>query len=178
MEYTAIEYPEHVFNIKEIRALSVAIDIEMEKLGIELDNMDLDTSIEESTERGIARREKILGIVPYDTATLEDRRQVVATLWSDRAVYTEEYLRRYLARTIGESNYRLTVDYTNQTFKLLISLENKILFGTVKDFMEKIVPLHVTLDVDLLYNTWGKIPPRTWDDVDEQNWSHWKSDVL
>lgn len=178
MDYTVIEYPEHVYNIKEIAALSHAIDIEMSKLGTEIDNLEADTGIETSTERGIARREAFLRINPPVNATLEERKQEVLLRYSDRGLYTEEYLRKKLNRFIGESQYILTVDTEQCIVYFRANLESKRMYQRCVEMLEKIVPLHMLLDTDLLYNRWADLSGMVWDELAVETWEHWKSDVL
>lgn len=179
MDYTLIEYPEHVFGIKEIEALSKVIDIEMAKLGIEIDNMKLDTAIKTATIRGIERREKVLKIVPLDTQSLEDRRDVVLSRYSDRAEYTEQYLRKHLDNLFESDMYILTIDYEQQYLNFRCTLKSKTKFELANRLIEKITPLHVRTDCSLLYNTWSIVSSsRTWGDLSHDEWDHWKQDVL
>lgn len=178
MDYTRIEYPDHVFHINEIAVLSEVIDKEMQKLGVEIDNLENDTAIETSTEYGIGRREKCLGIVPRDTYTLDDRRQILLMRYSDRAIYTKGYLIKYLDMELGPGNYTLEIDSENQILELRVNLEEEKYFEQIQDFIERIVPLHIKTDVSLLFNTWRKIGLTTWTTVDSESWNHWKEDVL
>lgn len=178
MEYTNVEYPQHIYDIKEIAALSKAIDIEMEKLGLEIDALEADFAIETSTERGIARREAFLGITPFDTDSLEVRRTNVATRYNDRALYTERYLRRALDKMLGHEFYTLQIDYSNNNLVFRCSLNEKRKYKTARDLIERIVPLHIKVDSDLKYNKWAEIGERDWEEVGQKTWDHWKSDVL
>lgn len=178
MEYTNIEYPQHVYDIKEIAALSKAIDIEMEKLGQEIDALEADTSVETSTERGIARREAFLGITPFDTDSLEVRRTNVSTRYKDRALYTEKYLRKALDKMLGQDSYTLQIDHANSSLVFRCSLNEKRKYQTAKELIEKIVPLHIKVDSDLDYNKWDDISRKQWEEIGQDTWDHWKSDVL
>lgn len=76
-----VEYPEAVINIREIKACIDAGDTIGEILERHLEEIDQDITIKTSAESGIKHREKILGIQPLDTASLEDRRLEVLLRW-------------------------------------------------------------------------------------------------
>ncbi len=171
-----LEYPPIIWNIKEIRTVNEVAQKWYEKFQSDLEDVGKDILITTATERGIARREKILGIVPQDTDSLEDRRYRVLTQWYDTYPYTENNLRERLNNLVGEGNYELTVTPTRCTCKL--ALARKLQYETVEKLLEKIVPLHIVLDVQLMYNTWGKLSATKWNDESTKTWKTIKEEVI
>lgn len=173
-----IEYPDRVIAIKEIKTASDITDSFVSAMKAAVETLDSDLLVETSDEEGIARREKILGISPSDTDTLDDRRYAVLVKWYDDGVYTEQRLRERLNRLVSADMYTLTIDTQNQLLTLKISLKSKAMIDTIKDMIESIVPLHVKLDISLLYNSWTMISGMTWTALSANTWQHWREDVL
>lgn len=171
-----LEYPPIIWNIKEIRAVNNTAQKWYEKFQSDLEGVGKDILITTATERGIARREKILGITPQDTDALEDRRYRVLTQWYDTYPYTENNLRERLDRLAGEGNYELTVTPTRCICK--IGLARKLRYNAVRALLEKIVPLHIVLDIQLMYNTWGNYAGKKWSDESGKTWKQVKEEVI
>lgn len=74
------------------------------KVTTAINNLNADLHIATATEEGIARREKIYGIKPSDTATLEERRFALRLRAADSREYTEKYLRQQLDNLVGADN--------------------------------------------------------------------------
>lgn len=89
-----VEYPEVILNIKDVKAAIDAGDKVGDILERALFELDNDICIRSSEESGIAHREKILGINPRDTDSIEDRRLEVLLRWYDSPLYTETVLER------------------------------------------------------------------------------------
>lgn len=147
-----VQYPEVVLNIKDVKASVDAGDKMSEILERHLIELDNNINIMTSEESGIARREKILGINPPDTASLEDRRLEVLIRWYDTPVYTEVTLRNKLDSVLGKGNYRLTIDLDTKTVSCQIELTRRLMFKSVEELFEQMVPLDYLIDITLRYN--------------------------
>lgn len=147
-----VQYPEVVLNIKDVKASVDAGDKMSEILERHLIELDNNINIMTSEETGIARREKILGINPPDTASLEDRRLEVLIRWYDTPVYTEVTLRNKLDSVLGKGNYKLTIDLDTKTVSCQIELTRRLMFKSVQELFEQMVPLDYLLSVVLRYN--------------------------
>ena len=84
-----VEYPDVVIDIREIKACIDAGDNVGRILEDYLEEIDHNITIKTAEESGIQHREKILGIQPLDTASLEDRKVEVLLRWWSSPVYTE-----------------------------------------------------------------------------------------
>lgn len=150
-----VQYPEVVLNIKDVKASVSAGDKMSEILERHLIELDNNINIMTSEESGIARREKILGINPPDTASLEDRRLEVLIRWYDTPVYTEVTLRNKLDSVLGKGNYKLTIDLDTKTVSCQIELTRRLMFKSVQELFEQMIPLDYLINVTLRYNQHG-----------------------
>lgn len=147
-----IGWPNHISNIPEFQALDKVSDAEMSKLEDAIAGLDDDICITTASEAGIARREKILGIKPLDTDTLDDRRMRVLSKWYDVYPYTDIDLKRRLDQLCGADGYTMEMDYTNQVLKVRLALTQKAQYMAVTELLEAIVPCYIILDIDIMYN--------------------------
>ena len=110
-----VEYPEIILGIKDIKAVIDTGD----KIGDTLENalfeLDNDICVKTSAESGIAHREKILGIKPRDTDSIDDRRLEALLRWYDSPLYTETVLRQKMDATLGDNQYVLKIDLNTKT---------------------------------------------------------------
>lgn len=147
-----LDYPRVILNIDEIKALYDMEEVIGGKLEDAIDGIEKDIHIATATEEGIKRREKILGIKPLDTDTIEDRRFRVTTKWTDTYPYTLQNLRSRLDDLVGAGNYTLKMDYDSMTMTCRLPLERKEMYSAVVKLIEKIVPLNIILDISVMYN--------------------------
>ncbi len=171
-------YPEHVYNIREIRVCLDVGDIVGQKLEEACQELEDNLFIATAQESGIARREKILGITPLDTESLEDRRLKVMLNWYDKPPYTIWTLRRRLDASLGEGNYVLTIDYENQMLECLIELTRKSMFKSVQNLFEELLPLDIIFNVQLRYNQYMKLKKFTYGRMKAYTYSGVKGDIL
>lgn len=147
-----VQYPEVVLNIRDVKAAIETGDKMSELVERHIDELDNNINIMTSEESGITRREKILGIQPPDTASLEDRRLEVLMRWYDTPLYTETTLRNKLDSVLGKDNYVLVVDLDKKLIECQIELTRRLMFKSVQELFEQMVPLDYLLFVVLRYN--------------------------
>ena len=135
-----VEYPEAVINIREIKACIDAGDTIGEILERHLEEIDQDITIKTSAESGIQHREKILGIQPLDTASLEDRRLEVLLRWWSSPVYTETTLRQKLDAVLGRENYILDIELDKKQVSCQVEVTRKYMIKGVEDLFEQMAP--------------------------------------
>lgn len=174
-----VEYPEVILNIKDVKAAIDAGDKVGDILERALFELDNDICIRSSEESGIAHREKILGINPRDTDSIEDRRLEVLLRWYDSPLYTETVLRQKMDATLGENQYVLKIDLNTKTVFCLVELTRKRMQKSVIDMLDQMVPLDYLISVALRYNTWKKINENlTWQHALQKIWRMMKEEVL
>lgn len=147
-----VRFPEVVLNIKEVKASIDSGDKMSDLVDRHLTELDNNITIMDSEESGIVRREKILGIKPLDTASLEDRRLEVLMRWYDTPLYTEITLRNKLDSVLGKDNYVLIIDLDKKLVECQIELTRRLMFKSVQELFEQMVPLDYLLSVVLRYN--------------------------
>lgn len=134
-------YPPHIWNIREIRLILDAGD----KVGriMEDDTKEVDDNLTILTSRlsGIERREKILGIVPAATDTLEDRRARVHLRWYNRQFYTERLLREILDGALGSDKYTMDILLDEKMVQVRIKDASRSVMKSVTKLLEDIIPL-------------------------------------
>lgn len=94
---------------------------------------------------GLARFERLLGIVPSKLDTLESRRQRVLLRWFLQLPYTEGMLLEKLVNLCGEGNFTFTKKYDCYQIKIEVSLE---LYGQIKELeelLERMIPCNMNV---------------------------------
>lgn len=111
-------------------------------------------STEEATESGIARKEKMFGIVPSVTDSLEERRFRIQI--KERIIRNMNFgnLKKLIKDVAGE---KATVERDSAFKKITvrIPLSSKKQLETVKELCEKYVPIIMNCDISPMFNTWA-----------------------
>ena len=170
----AFEYPKVLDDMKEFPAIYNMNDLV--NPAIDAENLELDLFISTATEAGISRREKEYGINPKDTDTLEDRRFVLKILENEKLPYTETVLREKLSNICGKDGYALTVLIDKIIVKVF--LLKKVYLQTVNELLEKIVPLNVVIQSDLMYNTYNILEEKTYGELNAFTYKQMRDEVL
>lgn len=102
------------------------------------------------SEYGISRTEKMLGIKPFDTDTLEDRRFRLKARYNHETPYTYRSLRKMLDNLCG-GNYKLSLK--DFVLDVKIGLSARKQFTEIIKLLEKVVPVNIVINASVLYNT-------------------------
>lgn len=177
-ELRTIELPPHLEAIPEFSEIDRVSDIQMLKFEQALEDLEDDILISTSTEEGIARREKILGITPLDTQSLQLRRDNVLLAWFDVYPYTRLDLQRRLDLLCGEGNSTVVYDAANQTMEVRILLVTKERKSAIEEMLERIAPLMIIFHVEILYHCWDEYKRNTtWNDMKTKTWEFVKEGI-
>lgn len=149
--HVKVYYPDVVFDIKDIRAVVDAGDKIGERLEQDLDALDSDLNIKSSKESGIIRRERILGINPLDTTSLEDRRLEVLARWYDTPIYTETTLRNKLDSIMGKGKYILNINLEEKIVRYETEPIERLMLNTVHTLLDQMVPLDYMIAIRFKY---------------------------
>ena len=103
-------------------------------------------------EYAISRYEKIFGVVPQDTDTLDERRFKVLTKINTQLPFSVRRLRQQLATLCGEDGYRLEVNGGKYTLTVKVALTAKRNQQAVEELLADIVPANMVCTTSLLYN--------------------------
>jgi hypothetical protein len=140
-------------NVKEFDAiLTQAEQPEMVLLWDAYNDILNDQFIMDATENGVSRWEKILGIVPKATETLESRKFTILTRTSEQPPFTLTALEKQLETLCGAGNYEVTRDVSAKILYVRVALAAKSNFNDVGVLLERIVPANMLIDLSLKYN--------------------------
>lgn len=154
---TKVVYPPHIWNIREIQANVTAGDLAGQLFEDHIQEVDDNLTILKSRESGIARREKILGIIPKTTDTLEERRLRVHLRWYNQEMYTEKSLQEKLDGALGAGNYEFTIYLEEKLIELKVSAGSETAYSSVKQLLEEVVPLDYLISVFMFSSIWSDL---------------------
>lgn len=151
MDRQLIDYlPKVVGDTVEFKALCSSEQPEVESLWNGVDTVLKEFYFDDMTEYGVKRWEKMLGITPYDTDTLADRKFRIKAWSNSDLPYTYKTLLRMLTNLCGE-DFTLTLSAYSMTVKLGLGVRKQ--YNEVVKLLERVVPANIKITVDLLYNT-------------------------
>lgn len=103
-------------------------------------------------ETAIARYEKIFGITPMDTDTLDERRFKVLAKINAQLPFSVRRLRQQLETLCGADGYKLELDGDRYTLTVKVALTAKRNQQAVDELLADIVPANMVCTTSLLYN--------------------------
>ena len=180
MERKLIDYLPYVIrDYAEFQGIMGSEQPEFEKawefMGDLLDNQFISTA----GKTGLSRWEKILGITPKGTDSLEDCRFRILARINEELPYTLLQLRNILETLCGKGNY--SADLEEGTYQLFvkIGLAAKSNFNDVESLLNRVVPANIVVILLLLYNTWAKAKQNyRWNDVKTKTWKALREEEL
>jgi hypothetical protein len=158
MDRKLINYlPYVVRDYAEFQGIAGAEQPEFENAWAAVDDLLDNQFITTAGNLGLSRWEKILGITPKGTDTVEDRRFRVLTRLNEELPYTLPQLRNILETLCGEDNY--SADVEEGTYQLLvkIGLAAKNNFNDVEALLNRVVPENMVITLLQLYNTHAQL---------------------
>ena len=153
-ERKLIDYiPPFLTNVKEYKAILVdGEEPEIVSAWRMIDATLNEQFIHDCTEEGVERWEKILGIVPKATFTLNERKFTILTKMNERVPFTITTLTEQLKSLCGEDGYLITLDNDHYMLKVQVALSAKNNFEDVKVLLQRVVPANLTIVLTLKYN--------------------------
>ena len=153
MDRKLINYlPPFVQEYKEIKAIMDAEQISAESSWTDAENVLSDQFVQDATENGVSRYEKILKIVPKGTYTLDERKFNILARMNEQLPYTVKQLRSSLASLCGENGYTLKIDYDSYALTVKLALGNENNVEAVAQLLRKMIPANIMYTV-MLFNT-------------------------
>lgn len=143
---------EEIQKVKEFQVIGNIEDDEVFNLSEELRSLVDNQFIETATEKGIARREKILKIIPFADDTLESRRFKVLSRWNNSLPYTYNVLIQRLDQLCGKGGYTIELNHGEYTLKVKVELTAKRMEQEVNQMVRKMAPANLLVTVELRYN--------------------------
>lgn len=145
-------WPPIMQEIKEFQKIAEIEETFFKRLQQEIQNIVDDQFIQTATEKGIARRERMLKISPFADDTLETRRFRVQGVWNDKLPYTYRVLLGRLDSLCGPDGYVIELNAGEYGLKIKIELTRKRMFDEVVRITRQMVPANIVITVELRYN--------------------------
>ena len=178
MDRRLIDYlPPFVGEYKEIEAIMDTEQPVFEKVWEDAENVLADQFVSSATEKGIARYEKILGITPKGTHTLEERRFDVLARMNEQLPYTMEQLHTSLASLCGKDGYALKLDANRYTITIKLALANENNLKAVTELLSKMMPANIVQVIGML-NTYAMITEFTHEQLATYTHKRLREDIL
>lgn len=153
MDRKLIDYlPPFVQEYREIKAIMDAEQITAETSWTDAENVLADQFVQDSTENGVARYEKILKIVPKGNYTLDERKFNILARMNEQLPYTVKQLHSSLTSLCGADGYTLNVDHNNYALTVKLALGNENSVNAVSQLLRKMLPANMMYNV-MLFNT-------------------------
>ncbi len=137
---------------KEFQQIMDTEQIETEKLWGHVENAMRDQFLKDATENGVERWEQILDITPKATETLEERKFRIFARLNIQLPYTMTNLKQQIETLCGAGGYSVTFLNETHTLQVRIKTMAKSSFEGVKEFLERVVPVNLLIDLSLKYN--------------------------
>lgn len=132
----------------EYKQISKALTPELEALLIVVDYILDSWFIETADEKGIAKQEKIAGIVPAIGDSLETRKFKLLLRMTEKIPYTDTTLEERLNSLCGgKENYSIVRDYTHYKISINTTLGIAGAFDLVADALITMLPNNLVLDL-------------------------------
>lgn len=144
-----IEYlPHFMRRFVEMRAIMETEEVEMVKIEAGINKLLNNAFIEDADEDGIARFEKMLGLYPASTDTLEQRRTQVLLKWNDFIPYTYKTLLDRLTTYCGAGGYEITDN--REIYDIFVSVPMDVtgLQQAVYEMLDRITPMTMKIGVE------------------------------
>lgn len=170
--------PDVLKDVREMRAIMDAETPEVRAIWSACEDCMNDQFISEATENGVARREKMLGITPFATDTLDDRKFRLLSRYNENVPYTKKSLSALLESLCGAGSYTLTITAATFTVNVKVALGVKRQEMIISEMLERILPYNMAFTVALLYNTWDMVKPYKWSEIKALTWKDLKEEVF
>lgn len=156
-------------DIREMKEIVNSEDDEIIFAKDEVSNIFSDQYIAEATQNGTSHYEKMLGIIPKLTDSLDTRRFRILSRYNETLPYTLPKLKTALDTLCGKDGYSMEVFYSEFYIKVMVELTVKGMFEEVRKLLERMVPMNMVLDLGLLYNQHNTFRPLTHNKMAEIN---------
>ncbi|MBQ8765395.1 MAG: DUF2313 domain-containing protein [Clostridia bacterium] len=148
-----IEYlPEFLRELREYKAiLTDGVQPEVAELFQAIEEALNNQFIQSANEYGVSRWEKMLGIAPKSTYSLDERKFTILTKMNEQLPYTTRSMEKRLASLCGEGNYSVGIDANNFTLNVGVALTAQNSYKDVYAMLEKVVPANMVINLYLIY---------------------------
>lgn len=106
-----------------------------------------------ATEHGVARWEKMIGVTPKDTDTLDERKFKILLKLNQELPYTMKKLEESLTTMCGAGNFSVDLQADKYHIEIKLALSNKNDYQEAVDLLTKMIPANLTQHVQVMYNS-------------------------
>ena len=145
-------WPPIMQELREFQKIAEIEDSLFEQLKREIESIVNDQFISTATEKGVARRERMLKISPFADDTLETRRFRVQGVWNDKLPYTYRVLLERLDSLCGPDGYVMELNAGEYSLNIKIELTRERMFDEIVKISRQMVPANIFVTVELRYN--------------------------
>ena len=153
-----IDYlPPFMQRFQEIQQIMKGEQPEIDNLWGSCQNTLDDQFVMSATENGVKRWEKIVGITPKSTDTLDERKFRIISKMNQELPYTIAKLKESLTTLCGEGGFSVDLQAQNYHIDVKLALSNKNNYNDIIDLLTKMLPANLTKSVQIMYNTHSMI---------------------
>lgn len=168
----------YIRQYKEFIALTNTEQMELERLEQHMTSILQNAYIQTADEIGLKRYESIIGIIPEESDTLEDRRFRILTRWTEQLPYTYRVLEQRLSQLCGKNGFILEIEHQKYQINIKIQLYSKNRLEEVKETVKRMIPANMLLNVELKYNTWKDVKKIKWKELKQCQWKDVREVVI
>lgn len=150
-------YPEALRGFLEYQVLTAAEQGEVDRLWEAHRDLLADQSVTTATENGVRRWEKILGVMPKGTATMEERKFLILSRLAEELPYTMRRVRQQMEALCGKQGFEIVLRNEEYLLVVRVALTVKSSYEDVNAMLRRVVPANIVVDISLLYNQHGKL---------------------
>lgn len=173
-----IYYPDILKEVREFQALAISENPEMQLVYNAIEDVLDEQFISTSKNYGVARLEKIVGITSKATDTLEERRFRLLAKFNEDVPYTVPKLNELLTTLCGTDGYALEINNGAFSLKVKVALTSKKNKEAVSELLERVTPMNMLLNVELMYNQWHMVTGITWGSASGTTWNELREEAL
>lgn len=153
-----IQYlPEYMRGIVEFNQLAGTEEEELNQLSDSINDAWNNQYIATATDEGLRRYEKIYGVVPMATATLDERRFKLYALMNQELPYTYRKLEESLAAICGDSGWILELNPASYEINIKIDVTNINNREAIEGLLLKMLPANIAPTISILYNPYSAL---------------------
>ena len=153
MDRKIIDYlPPYLASYKEIRAIMDTEQPEFELAWSYAEDTLNNQFVQDSSSTGVLRMEAILGIVPKETDTLDERKFRILVKLNEQLPYTLPVLEEQLKRMCGENGYKVILSADKYLLNVKLALSNENNYQDVCEMLRRVVPANMIISVRM-FNT-------------------------
>lgn len=143
-------WPDFLREVKEFSEVAKAENPELALAWKATEDLINDQYIRTATPRGVVRRERMLGITPFATDSIESRKWRILARWNDKLPYTYKVLENRLTQLCGDHGFTLKLNANEYALSIEVLLAQSENFSEIQILSEKMIPANIMLDVVLV----------------------------